>query len=77
MREKTGRSWTIERRPSATGAGMFTVRPRGWTTGDGSLQAITNTIEHGSPGTAMIGRKGTLTDAEIAAAAAWVQQLGR
>jgi high-affinity iron transporter len=48
-----------------------------WTTGDGSLQAITNTIEHGSPGTAMIGWKGTLTDAEIAAAAAWVQQLGR
>ena len=48
-----------------------------WTTGDGSLQAITNTIEHGSPGTAMIGWKGTLTDAEIAAAAAWIQQLGR
>ncbi len=48
-----------------------------WTTGDGSLQAITNTIEHGSPGTAMIGWKGTLTDAEIAAAAAWVQELGR
>ena len=48
-----------------------------WTTGDGSLQAITNTIEHGSPGTAMIGWKGTLTDAEIAAAAAWVQQLRR
>ena len=48
-----------------------------WTTGDGSLQAITNTIEHGSPGTAMIGWKGTLTDAEIAAVAAWVQELGR
>ena len=48
-----------------------------WTTGDGSLQAITNTIEHGSPGTAMIGWKGTLTDAEIAAVASWVQELGR
>jgi high-affinity iron transporter len=48
-----------------------------WTTGDGSLQAITNTVEHGSPGTAMIGWKGTLTDAEIAAVAAWVQELGR
>jgi high-affinity iron transporter len=48
-----------------------------WTTGDGSLQAVTNTIEHGSPGTAMIGWKGTLTDAEIAAAAAYVKELGR
>lgn len=48
-----------------------------WTTGDGSLQAVTNTIEHGSPGTAMIGWKGTLTDAEIAAAAAYVKDLGR
>ena len=48
-----------------------------WTTGDGSLAAITNTVEHGSPGTAMIGWKGTLTDAEIAAVAAWVQELGR
>ena len=48
-----------------------------WTTGDGSLQAVTNTIEHGSPGTAMIGWKGTLTDAEIAAVAAYVKELGR
>jgi len=48
-----------------------------WTTGDGSLQAVTNTIEHGSPGTAMIGWKGTLTDAEIAAAAAYIKELGR
>jgi high-affinity iron transporter len=48
-----------------------------WTTGDGSLQAVTNTIEHGSPGTSMIGWKGTLTDAEIAAVAAYVKELGR
>ncbi|HEY7471258.1 MAG TPA: c-type cytochrome [Gemmatimonadota bacterium] len=48
-----------------------------WTTGDGSLQAVTNTVEHGSPGTAMIGWKGTLTDAEIAAVAAYVKELGR
>lgn len=48
-----------------------------WTTGDGSLQAVTNTIEHGSPGTAMIGWKGTLTDEEIAAVAAHVKALGR
>lgn len=48
-----------------------------WTTGDGSLQALTNTIEHGSPGTAMIGWKGTLTDEEIAAVAAHVMALGR
>ena len=48
-----------------------------WTTGDGSLQAVTNTIEHGSPGTAMIGWKGTLTDAEIAAVASYVKGLGR
>lgn len=48
-----------------------------WTTGDGSLQAVTNTIEHGSPGTAMIGWKGTLTDAEIAAVASFVKELGR
>lgn len=48
-----------------------------WTTGDGSLQAIRNTIEHGSPGTAMIGWKGTLTDAEIAAVARHVEELGR
>ena len=48
-----------------------------WTTGDGSLQAVTNTIEHGSPGTAMIGWKGTLTDSEIAAVAQHVLDLGR
>lgn len=48
-----------------------------WTTGDGSLQAVTNTIEHGSPGTAMIGWKGTLTDTEIAAVANHVKELGR
>jgi mono/diheme cytochrome c family protein len=48
-----------------------------WTTGDGSLQAVTNTVEHGSPGTAMIGWKGTLTDAEIAAVASYVKELGR
>jgi high-affinity iron transporter len=48
-----------------------------WTTGDGSVQAVTNTIEHGSPGTAMIGWKGTLTDAEIAAVASYVKDLGR
>lgn len=48
-----------------------------WTTGDGSLQAVRNTIEHGSPGTAMIGWKGTLTDAEIAAVAQYVKELGR
>lgn len=48
-----------------------------WTTGDGSLQAVTNTIEHGSPGTAMIGWKGTLTDSEIAAVANYVKELGR
>jgi high-affinity iron transporter len=48
-----------------------------WTTGDGSPQAIINTVEHGSPGTSMIGWKGTLTDAEIAAVAAYVRELGR
>ena len=48
-----------------------------WTTGDGSLQAVTNPIEHGSPGTAMIGWKGTLTDTEIAAVANFVKELGR
>ena len=48
-----------------------------WTTGDGSIQALKNTIEHGSPGTAMIGWRGTLTEAEIDAAAAHVKELGR
>ncbi|MGH7563842.1 MAG: c-type cytochrome, partial [Gemmatimonadota bacterium] len=40
-----------------------------WKTGDGSLAAIRNTVENGSPGTAMIGWRGTLTDAEIDAVA--------
>jgi mono/diheme cytochrome c family protein len=48
-----------------------------WTTGDGSLEAVRNTIEHGSPGTAMIGWMGTLTDAEIMAVARYVKELGR
>jgi high-affinity iron transporter len=47
-----------------------------WKTGDGSLAAIQNTIENGSPGTAMIGWKGTLTDAEIDAVARYVQAFG-
>ena len=47
-----------------------------WKTGDGSLAAIRNTIENGSPGTAMIGWKGTLTDAEIDAVARYVQAFG-
>lgn len=47
-----------------------------WKTGDGSLAAIRNTIENGSPGTAMIGWKGTLTDAEIDAVARHVQAFG-
>lgn len=47
-----------------------------WKTGDGSLPAIRNTIENGSPGTAMIGWKGTLTDAEIDAVARYVQAFG-
>lgn len=47
-----------------------------WTTGDGSLAAIENTIENGSPGTAMIAWKGTLTDAQIDAVARYVQSLG-
>jgi mono/diheme cytochrome c family protein len=46
-----------------------------WVTGDGSLAAIENVIENGSPGTAMIGWKGTLSDAEINAAARYVQAL--
>lgn len=65
--------------PAATGLEPppADVTDGSWTTGDGSLQAVTNTIEHGSPGTAMIGWKGTLTDAEIAAVAAYVKELGR
>jgi mono/diheme cytochrome c family protein len=47
-----------------------------WKTGDGSLAAIKNTIENGSPGTAMIGWKGTLTDAEIEAVARHVLSFG-
>lgn len=47
-----------------------------WTTGDGSLAAIRNTIENGSPGTAMIAWKGTLTDAEITAVAEYVHSMG-
>lgn len=47
-----------------------------WTTGDGSLEAIVNTIENGSPGTAMIAWKGTLTQAQIDAVADYVHSLG-
>ena len=47
-----------------------------WVTGDGSLEAIRNTIENGSPGTAMIAWKGTLTDAQIDAVARYVKGLG-
>lgn len=47
-----------------------------WKTGDGSPAAIKNTIENGSPGTAMIGWKGTLTDAEIDAVARHVLSFG-
>ncbi|HKY61610.1 MAG TPA: c-type cytochrome [Gemmatimonadota bacterium] len=49
---------------------------REWKTGDGSLAAIKNTIENGSPGTAMIGWRGTLTDAEIDAVARHVLSFG-
>jgi mono/diheme cytochrome c family protein len=48
-----------------------------WVTGDGSLPAIVNVVENGSPGTAMIGWKGTLSDAEIDAVARYVQSFGR
>lgn len=47
-----------------------------WVTGDGSLEAIRNTIENGSPGTAMIAWKGTLTEAQIEAVARYVRSLG-
>lgn len=47
-----------------------------WTTGDGSLEAIRNTIENGSPGTAMIAWKGTLTEAQIDAVARHVHSMG-
>ena len=48
-----------------------------WVTGDGSLPAIVNVVANGSPGTAMIGWKGTLSDAEINAVSAHIQSLGR
>lgn len=47
-----------------------------WTTGDGSLAAIRNVIENGSPGTAMIAWKGTLTDEQIGAVAGYVHSMG-
>jgi len=47
-----------------------------WTTGDGSLAAVRNVVENGSPGTAMIAWKGTLTDAEITAVAEHVHAMG-
>ena len=47
-----------------------------WTAGDGSLAAIRNTVENGSPGTAMIAWQGTLTEAEIEAVSRYVQSLG-
>lgn len=47
-----------------------------WTTGDGSIGAIRNTIVNGSPGTAMIAWQGTLTEGEISAVADYVQSLG-
>jgi mono/diheme cytochrome c family protein len=48
-----------------------------WTTGDGSLGAIRNTIVNGSPGTAMIAWQGTLTEAEIQAVAEYVHSMGQ
>jgi len=48
-----------------------------WVTGDGSLAAIVNVVENGSPGTAMIGWKGTLSDGEIRAVAQHVQAMGQ
>jgi hypothetical protein len=47
-----------------------------WTTGDGSLAAVRNVVENGSPGTAMIAWKGTLTDGEITAVAEHVHAMG-
>lgn len=47
-----------------------------WVTGDGSIEAIVNTIENGSPGTAMIAWEGTLTQAQIQAVARYVKSLG-
>ncbi len=48
-----------------------------WTTGDGSLGAIRNTIVNGSPGTAMIAWQGTLTEAEIQAVAEYVHSMSQ
>jgi mono/diheme cytochrome c family protein len=48
-----------------------------WVTGDGSLPALVNVVENGSPGTAMIGWKGTLSDAEIQAVSQFVQSLSQ
>lgn len=48
-----------------------------WVTGDGSLPAIQNVVANGSPGTAMIGWMGTLSDTEIAAVSSYVQSLGQ
>lgn len=47
-----------------------------WVTGDGSIDAIVNTIENGSPGTAMIAWEGTLTEPQIEAVARYVKSLG-
>ena len=47
-----------------------------WVTGDGTYDAVRNTIENGSPGTAMIGWKGTLTEAEIDAVTNHVLSMG-
>ncbi len=47
-----------------------------WTTGDGSMAALVNVVENGSPGTAMIAWKGTLTDAEINAVSEYVHAMG-
>lgn len=46
-----------------------------WVTGDGSIEAIVNTIENGSPGTAMIAWEGTLTEAQIESVARYVKSL--
>jgi cytochrome c553 len=47
-----------------------------WTTGDGSLIAIRDVIGNGSPGTAMISWRGTLTQHEIVAVARYVHSFG-
>lgn len=46
-----------------------------WVAGDGSYDAVRGTIEGGSPGTAMIGWKGTLDEAEIDAVTNYVLSL--